>query len=85
MSTEDTNPTPTPPAPERETVEVTVSVPAHRVEQFHRFHQRFLEMAGHWDDQVGREDMRGPWGRHGRHGHGPHRRCRSRRHDEAAA
>ena len=38
-------------------------VPAHRVAQFQRFHERFLQMAGHWDAQVGHEDMRGPVGR----------------------
>ncbi len=49
---------------------ITVEVPAHRVAQFERFHQRFLAMAAHWDSQVGNEDVRGPRGRRGRHRHG---------------
>ena len=62
-----------------ETRQVTVEVPAHRVAQFERFHQRFLQMAAHWDAQVGNEDLRGPRGRRGgrgRHGGG---RCHGRR------
>jgi hypothetical protein len=89
MSSEDITPEqdPTPeqspgsqdPAPELR--EITVQVPAHRVAQFERFHQRFLAMAAHWDSQVGSEDLRSRRGRRGpgrRHGHG---RCR--RHGEA--
>ena len=57
--------------PEREMVELTVEVPAHRVEQFRRLHQRFLAIAAHWDAKFGNEDLygRGPWGRRGRHRH----------------
>ncbi len=77
MSTQDTTPQQDP-APKLR--EITVEVPAHRVEQFERFHQRFLSMAAHWDDQVGREDLRGPRGRRGRHRHGgrPHGEHRGR-------
>ena len=57
--------------PAGETRQVTVEVPAHRVEQFERFHERFLRMAAHWDAQIGNEDLRGPRGRRGR---GPPRR-----------
>jgi hypothetical protein len=79
MSTQDTTPEQDP-APKK-VRQITVDVPAHRVEQFERFHQRFLEMAAHWDDQVGREDLRGPRGRRGRHRHGggrPHGEGRGR-------
>ncbi len=88
MSNEETAPKQDP-ANEQDTVEVTVTVPAHRVAQFERFHQRFLEMAQHWDNQVGNEDLRGPRGRRGRggpgrrcggHGHGRH----GGRHDQPA-
>ena len=75
MSTDDITPNTNPDAPTRE---VTVPVPAHRVEQFRRFHARFLEMAAYWDAQVSNEDVRGPIGRRGPGGrhHGPHRgRC----------
>jgi hypothetical protein len=61
-----------------ETRQVTVEVPAHRVEQFERFHARFLQMAAHWDAQVGSEDLRGPRGRRGRGRHGGGR-CHGRR------
>jgi hypothetical protein len=83
MSTEDT--TPKQHAAD-ETRQITVEVPAHRVAQFERFHQRFLEMATHWDAQVGNEDLRGPRGRRGhrRHGGGPGR-CGRRPGAEAAA
>ena len=62
-----------PEQPERETVEVTVEVPAHRVEQFRRLHEKFLAISSYWDERYGNEDLfgRGPWGRRGRHG----RRC----------
>ena len=86
MSPDDITPDTTRDAPMRE---VTVSVPEHRVEQFRRFHARFLEMAAHWDAQVGNEDVRGPRGRRGRRGpggrhHGPrHGRC-GHRHDASA-
>ena len=59
--------------------QVTVEVPAHRVEQFERFHERFLRMAAHWDAQIGSEDLRGRRGR-GRHG-----RCHGRRADAERA
>ncbi len=78
MSSDDITPQQDPDQPTRE---VTVKVPEHRVEQFERFHQRFLEMAAHWDSQIGSEDLRGPRGRRGRRGpggrpHGSHRgRC----------
>ena len=85
MSSEDITPEQD---PANETREITVTVPAHRVAQFERFHQRFLEMATHWDAQVGNEDLRGPRGRrgrgpgrHGRHGG----RCGHRRPAEAQA
>lgn len=68
MTTDET--TPTPPAPEGETREVTVTVPAHRVEQFRRFHERFLTMAAHWDARVGSEDLSSR--RRGRHCHRRH-------------
>ncbi len=71
-TTPDTEHTPT------DTVQVTVEVPAHRAEQFHRFHRRFLDMAAHWDAQVGNEDLRGRRGRRGRGPHG-HGRCGGRR------
>ena len=74
MSSEDITPE-QPPA--GETRQVTVDVPAHRVAQFERFHQRFLQMASHWDGQVGNEDLRGPRGRRGRGRHGGGR-CRGR-------
>ena len=82
MSNEETTPQP---APGRETVDVTVAIPAHRAAQFERFHQRFLEMSRHWVAQVGNEDLhRGPRGGRrgrGRHG-GPGRtpRCRGGEH-----
>ena len=75
MSSDDITPQKDPAQPTRE---VTVQVPEHRVEQFERFHQRFLEMAAHWDAQVGNEDLRGPRGRRGRHG-GPGRRPKGSR------
>ena len=53
MSTEDNIPQQD---PAEDTREITVKVPAHRAAQFERFHQRFLEMAAHWDAQVGNED-----------------------------
>ena len=65
MSSDDITPDAT---PEEPCVDVTVSVPEHRVAQFERFHPRFLEMAAHWDAQVGNEDLRGPRGRRGRRG-----------------
>ena len=65
-------------APAGETRQVTVEVPAHRVAQFERFHQRFLQMASHWDGQVGNEDLRGPRGRRGRGRHGGGR-CHGRK------
>jgi len=61
-----------------ESKQVTVEVPAHRAAQFERFHQRFLQMAAHWDAEVGNEDLRGPRGRRGRGRHGGGR-CQSRR------
>ena len=63
--------------PAGETLKVTVEVPAHRAAQFERFHQRFLQMAAHWDAEVGNEDLRSRRGRRGggRHGGG---RCRGR-------
>ena len=71
MSTEETTPQQDPGKEPGETVDVTVKVPAHRVAQFERFHQRFLEMAQHWDNQVGNEDLRrGPRGKRGRGRHG---------------
>ena len=66
------------------TRQVTVEVPAHRVEQFERFHERFLRMAAHWDAQVGNEDLRGPRGRRGRGRHGGGR-CHGRRADAERA
>ena len=69
MSSEDITPQTN---PEQPLVEVTVQVPEHRVEQFRRFHARFLEMAAHWDSQVGNEDLHGPRGRRGRRGRGRH-------------
>jgi hypothetical protein len=75
MSTDDT----TPQQDSAEDIrEITVAVPAHRVEQFHRFHARFLTMAARWDARVGNEDVRGPRGHRGRG------RCRSRRSGAAA-
>jgi len=84
MSSEDITPQQD---PADDTREITVKVPAHRAAQFERFHQRFLEMAAHWDAQVGNEDLRGPRGRRGRRGPGGrnpghrHGHCH-RRHDE---
>lgn len=77
MSSEDITPVQ---HPAGETQQVTVEVPAHRVAQFERFHQRFLQMASHWDGQVGNEDLHGPRGRRGR-GRGRHGggRCRGRK------
>jgi hypothetical protein len=82
MSTDDTTPEQDPADDLRD---ITVAVPAHRVEQFRRFHERFLAMAAHWDARVGNEDVRGPRGRRcrGRRGHGP--RCRRSRPSETAA
>ena len=82
MSPDDITPDTTRDAPMRE---VTVSVPEHRVEQFRRFHARFLEMAAHWDAQVGNEDLRGRRGRRGPGGRpGLHRgRCGHRTEAEA--
>ncbi|MCU0257575.1 MAG: hypothetical protein MUC84_08950 [Solirubrobacteraceae bacterium] len=82
MSTNDTTPEQD---PAEELREITVTVPAHRVEQFERFHQRFLEAAARWDARVGNEDLRGPRGRrcHGRRGRG--RRCRPAEQAETAA
>ena len=83
MSTEDNIPQQD---PAEDTREITVKVPAHRAAQFERFHQRFLEMAAHWDAQVGNEDLRGPRGRRGRRGFGPrHHGRHCGRHDESAA
>src|SRR4029079_19041628 len=67
MSSEDITPQQ---EPAEDTREVTVKDHAHRGAQFERFHQRFLEMAAHWDSQVGNEDLRGPRGRRGRRGPG---------------
>ena len=64
--------------PAGETRQITVEVPAHRVAQFERFHQRFLQMAAHWDGEVGNEDLRGRRGRRGRGRHGGGR-CHGRR------
>ena len=77
MSSDDTTPTQDAAGATRQ---VTVEVPAHRVEQFERFHERFLRMAAHWDAQIGNEDLRGPRGRRGRHG-----RCHGRRADAERA
>ena len=55
MSSEDITPEQ---HPAGETRQVTVEVPAHRVAQFERFHQRFLQMASHWDGEAGNEDLR---------------------------
>ncbi len=88
MSTDDITPEKD---PAHETREVTVKVPAHRVAQFERFHQRFLAMAADWDSQVGNEDLRGPRGRRGRRGPGgrPHGsgagRCNRRAESQTAA
>jgi hypothetical protein len=62
MSSEDITPEQD---PAQELREITVKVPAHRVAQFERFHQRFLAMAAHWDSQIGNEDLRGRRGRRG--------------------
>ncbi len=59
MSSDDTTPQQDTPGATRQ---ITVEVPAHRVEQFERFHERFLRMAAHWDAQIGNEDLRGPRG-----------------------
>jgi hypothetical protein len=78
MSSEDITPQQDPTSgrePAAETRTVTVEVPAHRVEQFERFHQRFLAMAAHWDARVGNEDVRGRRGRGRRHSG---RHCRHR-------
>ena len=64
--------------------EITVKVPAHRIAQFERFHQRFLAMAAHWDSQVGNEDVSGRRGRRGRRHHG-HRCGHHRTETDAAA
>lgn len=70
-----------------ETLQVTVEVPAHRVAQFERFHQHFLQTAARWDAEVGNEDLRGPRGRRGRGRHGRHGggRCHGRRPSAEAA
>ena len=81
MSNEDVTPEQD---PAEELREVTVKVPAHRVAQFERFHQRFLAMAAHWDSQVGNEDVSGRRGRRGRRHHG-HRCGHHRTETDAAA
>ena len=67
MSSEDITPEQD---PAQELREITVKVPAHRVAQFERFHQRFLAMAAHWDSQIGNEDLHSRRGRRGRRHHG---------------